>query len=132
MPDREVWDVVPHPEGWAVQHEGTSRADSVHETKDGATDRGVELAKAAGGQLRIKGRDGRVQDERTYGDDPTPAARLRFQFGAARDCRGIPVEGPGRRTSALLHVPTGLSRLQVHVRVSEPVRRRPRRESPVA
>ena len=65
MADREVWDVVPRPEGWAVQHEGTSRADSVHETKAAATDRGVELAKSAGGQLRIKGRDGRIQDERT-------------------------------------------------------------------
>ena len=70
MPDREVWDVVPRPEGWAVQREGTSHADSVHDTNDDAMDRGVELAKAASGQLRIKGRDGRIQDERTYGEDP--------------------------------------------------------------
>jgi hypothetical protein len=55
-----------------VQREGTSQADSVHEKKDAATDRGVELAKGAGGQLRIKGRDGRIQDERTYGGDPNP------------------------------------------------------------
>jgi hypothetical protein len=72
MPDREVWDVEPRTEGWAVQREGTDRADSLHDTKDDAMDRGVELAKAANGQLRIKGRDGQIQDERTYTNDPLP------------------------------------------------------------
>jgi hypothetical protein len=72
MPDREVWDVEPRDEGWAVQREATSQADSLHETKNDAMSRGVELAKAASGQLRIKGRDGQIQDEHTYGNDPFP------------------------------------------------------------
>jgi hypothetical protein len=49
MPAREVWDVEPRgDDGWAVQREGTDRADSLHMAKDTAIARGVELAKAAG------------------------------------------------------------------------------------
>ena len=72
MPAREVWDVEPRDDGWAGQREGTDRADSVHQAKEPAITRGVELAKAGNGQLRIKGRDGQIQDERTYTDDPYP------------------------------------------------------------
>ena len=73
MPKRKVWDIEPRGrQGWAVQREGASRADSLHETRDAAMSRAVELAKGAGGQLRIKGRDGRIQSERTYGNDPHP------------------------------------------------------------
>jgi hypothetical protein len=32
----------------------------------------VDLAKAAKGQLRVKGRDGRIQTEHTYSNDPYP------------------------------------------------------------
>jgi Uncharacterized protein conserved in bacteria (DUF2188) len=52
MADHGVGDVVPRPEGWAVQREGTSQADSLHDTKEAATDRGVGLAESARGQLR--------------------------------------------------------------------------------
>jgi Uncharacterized protein conserved in bacteria (DUF2188) len=72
MPARQVWDIEPRPDGWAVQREGTSRADSVHPTQGAAINRGADLAKGAGGQLRIKGRDGKIRDERTYGNDPYP------------------------------------------------------------
>jgi hypothetical protein len=72
MPDRDVWDVEPREDGWAVQRDGTKQADSLHETKDAALDRGRELAKAASGQLRVKGRDGQIQDESTYTNDPYP------------------------------------------------------------
>jgi hypothetical protein len=73
MPVREVWDVESRgDDGWGVQREGTERADSLHMTKETAIARGVELAKAAGGQLRIKGENGQIEDERAYGDDPNP------------------------------------------------------------
>jgi hypothetical protein len=55
-----------------VQREGTDRAESLHASKEPAIERGAELARAANGQLRIKGRDGQIQDERTYNDDPYP------------------------------------------------------------
>jgi hypothetical protein len=32
----------------------------------------VELAEAAGGRLRIRGENGQVMGERTYGYDPSP------------------------------------------------------------
>jgi hypothetical protein len=51
---------------------GTDRADSLHDTKDAAMDRCVELARAVNGQLRIKGRDAQIRDERTYTGDPFP------------------------------------------------------------
>jgi hypothetical protein len=67
MPNRQIWDVEPRgSDGWAVQREGTDRADSLHQTKDDAISRGADLARQAHGQLRIKGQDGRIQDERTY------------------------------------------------------------------
>jgi hypothetical protein len=50
----------------------SKRADSIHATKDAAIARAVELGKRHGGGVRIKGRDGRIQDERTYTRDPYP------------------------------------------------------------
>jgi hypothetical protein len=71
-----VWDVEPRPKGrWAVQREGTKRASSLHDTKAQAVARGVDLGRRYQGQLRIKGRNGRIQDERTYGRDPNPPDR---------------------------------------------------------
>ena len=69
---KKIWDVEPRPDGkWAVQREGTDRADSIHERKADAIERGRELAKAApDGQLRIKTEDGKWQTEYTYGHDP--------------------------------------------------------------
>jgi hypothetical protein len=73
MSAREVWDVEPREGGWAVQREETDRADSLHDDKDDAMDRGVDVAKAAKGQLRVKGGDGQIQTEHTYTHDPYPS-----------------------------------------------------------
>jgi hypothetical protein len=73
MAKRNVWTVEPRDDGrWAVQRDGTKRADSVHDAKKSAVDRGVDLGTRARGQVRIKGEDGRIQDERTYTRDPYP------------------------------------------------------------
>jgi hypothetical protein len=72
MPARKVWDVEPRRDGWAVQRDGRGRADSLHATKKPAVTRAAKLAKAAKGQLRVKNRDGRIEDERTYTKDPYP------------------------------------------------------------
>jgi uncharacterized protein DUF2188 len=40
--------------------------------KDAAVQRSVELGQRYRGQVRIKGWDGRIQDERTYTRDPYP------------------------------------------------------------
>jgi hypothetical protein len=44
MSDREAWDVEPREDGWAVQREGTDRADSKRDTQEQAIARAVELA----------------------------------------------------------------------------------------
>ena len=72
MSKRMSWSVEPRPGGWAVQRDGTKRADSLHEKKSTAISRARELGKGADphGQVRVKGKDGKVEQEWTYGNDP--------------------------------------------------------------
>ena len=73
MATRKVWDVEPRDDGtWVVQREGARRAGSVHERKDQAVSRATDLGVRHKGQVRVKGKDGRIQDERTYARDPHP------------------------------------------------------------
>jgi len=75
MAKRMVWTVEPRPDGrWAVQRDGTRRAAGLHDGKQAAIRHGVQLGRRNCGQLRVKGRNGRIQDERTYGGDPAPPA----------------------------------------------------------
>lgn len=65
--------VTPHPDGWSVEKPGASRASSVHQTQQQAIDAARStLANSGGGELAIKGRDGRVRDQDTVppGNDP--------------------------------------------------------------
>jgi len=70
--ERQVYEVAPNPKaGWDVRKEGSPRASSRHDTKATAVAEARERAKAAPlGQVRVKGRDGRIQTEWTYGKDP--------------------------------------------------------------
>ena len=73
MPKRMTWEVEPRSDGrWAVQRTGTQRADSLHEKKIAAIARVRELGAGAAphGQVRVKGRNGRIQQEWTFGNDP--------------------------------------------------------------
>jgi hypothetical protein len=73
MSQSKNYSVGPHADGWQVKRDGASRASSVHDTKAVAVDAGKDLAKASGGELRIKGQDGRIQNSNTYGPrDPCP------------------------------------------------------------
>jgi hypothetical protein len=70
---RTVYHVVYDSDGkrWRVLRENASRASSVHRTKDEAIIAGRKLAKNhVPGQLVIHKRDGSIQTEYTYGDDP--------------------------------------------------------------
>ena len=53
---------------WIVLREGATVADSVHDEKEAAIARGIDLAQRHHGRLRVKARDGRVEDERFYGE----------------------------------------------------------------
>ena len=62
--------VVPHGDGWAVRRENAERVSSQHPTQKAAIDAGIPLAKKTHGELRIHGKDGRIRDSDSYGNDP--------------------------------------------------------------
>jgi len=73
MSKRVVYHVVPDKdEGvWKVRREGADRASSTHNVKDEALDKARELAQNNPlSQVKIHKRDGTIQEERTYGQDP--------------------------------------------------------------
>jgi hypothetical protein len=53
-------------DGWMVQREGKKSPLSVHKKKDAAVKKGRSMAKRAGGMLKIKARNGKVQAKRRY------------------------------------------------------------------
>ncbi len=55
---------------WAVQTDGTSRADSLHDRQSDAIKRARELAKNKETELVIKGEDGRIRQKDSQGNDP--------------------------------------------------------------
>lgn len=62
-----------HGGGWNVKKECAQRASGNFGTKQQAVSRGKELAKGAPlGQIKIHGRNGKIQTEHTYGKDPYP------------------------------------------------------------
>ena len=62
--------VAPADHGWIVEREGMGR-DSTHPTKEGAVQRGTQLARErAPSELVIHRQDGSVQEVRNYGTDP--------------------------------------------------------------
>lgn len=65
--------VVPAPDGgWDVKRGGSSRASSHHETKKDAVDRGREISRNQGTELRIHNKDGRIAQSDSHGGDPNP------------------------------------------------------------
>jgi hypothetical protein len=72
MKKRRVYHVTPDGEGgWDVKAEGAQRSSGHFEIKADAIVRGKELAKSGPlGQIKIHKRDGKIQTEHTYGNDP--------------------------------------------------------------
>ena len=72
MSDRRTYDVCPDGEdGWDVRRRGNDRATGNFENKDDAIDSARSHAKGGNeGQIVIRGRDGKIQREHTYGGDP--------------------------------------------------------------
>jgi hypothetical protein len=64
--------VVPHKDGWATKREGASRAGSVHNTQRQAQEAARETAKRERVEVVTHGRDGRIRDSDSYGNDPYP------------------------------------------------------------
>ena len=73
MATRQKYDISHRQDGnWQVKQQGAERASGVFERKADAVERGRELARGQHGQLLIRGTDGRIQTEHTYGNDPFP------------------------------------------------------------
>lgn len=64
--------VVPHKDGWAVKSEGAEKAGSLHRTQVAAIEKAREVSKNQGSELFIHGRDGRIRERDTHGNDPFP------------------------------------------------------------
>ena len=64
--------VVPRADGWAVQRGGAGRASGLFDTKASAVERGREISRNAGTELRIHNRDGRIASSDSHGHDPFP------------------------------------------------------------
>lgn len=72
MAKRGVYHVTPRSGGgWDVKKEGNQRASGHFDRKSDAVSRGKGLAKNQPlGQIKIHGRDGKIQTEHTYKKDP--------------------------------------------------------------
>lgn len=64
--------VVPSGEGWGVRGAGNERLTSRHDTKADAEAAARDIARNQGSEVVIHGRNGRIQDSDSYGNDPNP------------------------------------------------------------
>jgi hypothetical protein len=70
---RKTHHVVPNPNGgWDVKKGGSSRA-SVHtDNKQQAVDIGRQISRNQGSEFLIHGKNGRIQQSDSHGNDPNP------------------------------------------------------------
>ncbi|MCS6626774.1 DUF2188 domain-containing protein [Roseibacterium beibuensis] len=63
----------PRPDGrWESQREGSQRPSRVFDTQREAWEHTREAARQDGGEAFLQGRNGRIRERNTYGDDPYP------------------------------------------------------------
>jgi hypothetical protein len=64
--------VVPHKDGWAVKGAGNTRATSVQPTQQKAIDVARPIARQEKAELFVHGRDGKIREKDSFGNDPFP------------------------------------------------------------
>jgi len=64
--------VVPLGNGWAVKGEGNSKYTAITEKKADATTIARDIARNYRSEIIIYGKDGRIQDKDSYGNDSCP------------------------------------------------------------
>lgn len=64
--------VVPKGKQWGVKGAGNSKCTSVHKTQGEAIDAAREIAKNQQSEMLIHGRNGRIREKNSYGNDPFP------------------------------------------------------------
>jgi hypothetical protein len=64
--------VVPSADGWKVRKAGSPKASSTHATQKEAIAAATRIARNQKTELYIHGRDGRIRERNSYGNDPYP------------------------------------------------------------
>lgn len=65
--------IVQRPDGkWATQREGAKKAGSLHDTQKEAQQKAIVTAKREKLEVVTHGRDGKIRDSDSYGNDPIP------------------------------------------------------------
>jgi hypothetical protein len=72
MSSKKDQHVVPHDGNWAVKGAGNSKATSIQPTQQQAIKEAVKIAKNQKSEVVIHGRDGKIRDKDSYGNDPCP------------------------------------------------------------
>ncbi len=57
---------------WAVKHEGAHKASSLFSTQEQAWKEARRLARSAGTEAFLKGRNGKIRARNSFGNDPYP------------------------------------------------------------
>lgn len=58
--------------GWAVKKGGSSKATKVYSTQKEAVDSGRQIAKNQKAEFYVHGKDGKIREKDSYGNDPNP------------------------------------------------------------
>lgn len=64
--------VVPNAGKWSVKKAGSARATSTHGTQAEAISAATRIAQNQKTELYVHGRDGRIRERNSYGNDPHP------------------------------------------------------------
>ena len=64
--------VVPRDSKWAVRKSGSNRVTRKYETQQEAIDAAREIARNQRTEVYIHGRNGRIRERDSYGNDPSP------------------------------------------------------------
>ena len=72
MPKNNNQHVIPRGSNWAVHGAGNSRDTSVHSTQSGAIGAARSVAENQRSEVVIHGRDGRIREKNSYGNDNFP------------------------------------------------------------
>ena len=64
--------VVKHGDGWATRKEGADRVGTTTKTQGDAIDAARDQARRERVEVVIHGRDGKIRDSDSYGNDPNP------------------------------------------------------------
>jgi hypothetical protein len=72
MSGKNYWTSPRSEGGWSVRKAGAERAASIHDSQEDAWKEAKRLARGAGSEAILKGRDGQIRARNSYGNDPFP------------------------------------------------------------